>query len=77
MGAHRGSPTDAEIASAGGGLRAAVHSYVHSARRPNVKPHFKMGRPSLLARDTNGGGPWTVPHLCAAYDWPTGLPGAA
>jgi kumamolisin len=59
----------------GGGLRAAVHSYVHLARRPNVKPYFKMGRSRAAPREASGGGPWTVPALCAAYDWPTGLAG--
>jgi kumamolisin len=61
--------------AAGGGLRAAVHSYVHFPRRPRVKPYFKLRRPELAARAAAGGGPWNVPDLCAAYNWPTGLAG--
>ena len=74
------------------GLRAAVHSYIHVARRPKVKPYFKLlkpsapeGRPAPAAgrqaagrqteRAPTGGGPWNVPDLCKAYDWPTGLAG--
>ena len=62
------------------GLRAAVHSYVHVARRPNVKPYFKLptARPPTgrqAERAARDGGPWNVPDLCAAYNWPTGLAG--
>jgi hypothetical protein len=74
------------------GVRAAVHSYIHVARRPKVKPYFKLlkpsppeGRPAPAAgrqaagrqteRAATGGGPWNVPDLCKAYDWPTGLAG--
>jgi len=60
---------------AGGGLRAAVHSYLHVARRPNVKPYFKLPRTGPGPRAAAGGGPWNVPDLCAAYNWPTGLTG--
>ena len=60
------------------GLRAALHSYVHVARRPNVKPYFKLpsARPTAgrqAERAARDGGPWNVPDLCAAYNWPTGL----
>jgi kumamolisin len=51
-----------------------VHSYVHVAKRPNVKPYFKLPRAGAAARatrDAGGGGPWNVPDLCAAYNWPT------
>ncbi len=60
------------------GLRAAVHSYLHVVRRPNVKPYFKLSttRPPTGRRATSAdGGPWNVPDLCAAYNWPTGLVG--
>jgi Subtilase family len=57
-------------------LHAALHSYVHVARRPNVRPYFKMGPTGAAPRAARGGGgPWNVPDLCAAYDWPTGLAG--
>jgi kumamolisin len=62
-------------AATGGGLRAAVHSYVHVARRPNVKPYFKLLRPGPAPRAAAGHGPWNVPDLCTAYSWPTGLAG--
>jgi hypothetical protein len=70
------------------GLRAALHSYVHVARHPNVrpivKPYFKLlkappatGTPPATGRRgaATGGGPWNVPDLCQAYAWPTGLVG--
>src|SRR5215467_848318 len=54
--------------------------------RTNVKPYFKLRKtpPAAPATPARGaavrkaaaGGPWNVPDLCAAYDWPTGLPGA-
>ena len=59
----------------GAGLRAALHSYVHVARRPNVRPYFKMGPRGPAARAARGSGPWNVPDLCQAYNWPTGLAG--
>ena len=62
------------------GLRAAVHSYVHVSTRPKVKPYFKLptARPSIgrqAQRAATDGGPWNVPDLCRAYNWPTGLAG--
>lgn len=59
----------------GAALRAAMHSYLHPVRRPSVKPYFKMGPTGPAPREAGGGGPWNVPDLCAAYDWPTGLAG--
>jgi kumamolisin len=43
------------------------------------KPYFKRRRlftpfARAVARDTTSG-PWTVPELCTAYNWPTGLSG--
>jgi hypothetical protein len=72
MNTHRGYQT-----AAGAGLHAALHSYIHVARRANVRPYFKMGPSGATARAAGGGGggPWNVPDLCAAYDWPTGLAG--
>ncbi|MGH7046555.1 MAG: S53 family peptidase [Stellaceae bacterium] len=60
--------------AANAGLRAALHSYLHVAKRPRVKPYFKMRRAGPAPRAA-GGGPWNVPDLCAAYNWPTGLAG--
>jgi hypothetical protein len=62
------------------GLRAAVHSYVHVSTRPKVKPYFKLptARPSTgrqAQRAASDGGPWNVPDLCQACNWPTGLAG--
>ena len=47
----------------------AVHSYAHLSRRRGVHPYFKMRRAET------GGAPWSVPNLCKAYNWPTGLTG--
>jgi kumamolisin len=57
-----------------GASPAGMHSYVHFARRPDRRPYFKLG-PSGLAPRAAGAGPWNVPDLCAAYNWPTGLAG--
>jgi subtilase family serine protease len=67
-GSHPSQPAD-------GRLRAAVHPYLHLPRRPGVKPYFKRPRSGVAPPDVGAGGPWTVPDLCAAYDWPTGLAG--
>ncbi len=65
------------------GLRTALHSYVHVAPKPNVrpdvKPYFKLptARPAAgrQAERARGAGPWNVPDLCQSYNWPTGLAG--
>ena len=57
------------------GLRAALHSYVHATARPDVRPYFKLGPTGPGPRAASGGGPWDVPALCQAYQWPTGLAG--
>src|SRR4051794_31323798 len=55
--------------------RTGVHSYAHlppyahPPRRVNCKPYFKQRQSRV------GTGPWNVPDLCAAYNWPTGLAG--
>ncbi len=56
-------------------LRAALHSYVHATPRPDVRPYFKLGPTGPGPRAASGGGPWDVPALCQAYQWPTGLAG--
>lgn len=65
------SPRSAEIHP---GAKAGVHSYVHYARL-RAKPYFKMARAGLKPRSATGAGPWSVPDLCNAYAWPTGLAG--
>src|SRR5262249_29683091 len=76
------------------GLHAALHSYVHVARQPSVrpivKPYFKLYTPSAppvrgsgarvpaarhAEQPAQDGGPWNLPDLCKAYNWPTGLAG--
>jgi kumamolisin len=57
------------------GAALKVHPYVHVARRLGAHPYFRMGRPAAGARAAQGKMPWRVSALCAAYDWPTGLPG--
>ncbi len=69
------TPGNTQPASGGATLRAALHSYVHVARRPNVRPYFKVGPTGPAPREATGAGPWNVPDLCAAYNWPTGLAG--
>lgn len=51
------------------GPKFAVHSYAHLSRRRGAHPYFKMRRAEAA------GTPWSVPKLCAAYNWPTGLKG--
>lgn len=60
---------------AGTGLRAALHSYLHTSPRPKVHPYFKLGPTGTAARAARDGGPWGVPDLCAAYNWPQNLAG--
>jgi kumamolisin len=40
-------------------------------------PYFKLRKPVAegLQAAAAAAGPWTVPSLCAAYNWPTGLAG--
>ena len=56
-----------------GGPPLGVHSYAHMARRLGVHPYFKLPRRGAAAAE--GEKPWSVPDLCAAYNWPTGLAG--
>jgi len=57
-----------------GGVVADLHSYRHLARRPRCKPYFKHPKTKPAPRAA-GSGPWDVPALCAAYNWPSGLAG--
>jgi kumamolisin len=64
--------------AAGTGLRAALHSYIHVAPRPKVHPYFKLRRTGVTARaGAAPGGPWNVPDLCEAYNWPKNQPGGS
>lgn len=66
---------DANKPGIGGGV-ADLHSYRHVVRRPICKPYFKKPRLAARAAATGGGGgPWDVPALCAAYNWPVELAG--
>ena len=49
---------------------AAVHSYLHMASKNRVHSYLK--RPSVARAQLQ---PWSVPDLCAAYDWPKEAPG--
>jgi kumamolisin len=40
-----------------------------------VKPYFKRGKVEHATPEAKGAAPWSVPELCAAYSWPTGLTG--
>jgi kumamolisin len=42
-----------------------------------LRPYFKKAAhaTSVLRARATGAGPWSVPDLCAAYSWPTGLAG--
>lgn len=57
------------------GLHSALHSYVRVRQRPNVHTYFKLAHTGQSARAAGNGGPWNIPDLCRAYDWPTGLVG--
>src|SRR5579863_4460003 len=39
------------------------------------KPYFKLRKPHVGAAAAPAGGPWSVPDLCTAYNWPTKLSG--
>ncbi|MBV8349783.1 MAG: hypothetical protein JOZ49_20350, partial [Mycolicibacterium sp.] len=41
-------------------------------RLPKCLPYFKRGRRMLAEA---GAGPWSIPDLCNAYNWPANLPG--
>src|ERR1700761_2997441 len=57
------------------GLHSALHSYVRVRQRPKVHTYFKLAHTGQSARAAGNGGPWNIPDLCRAYDWPTGLVG--
>lgn len=65
---------------------AKPHSYLHrrtpgvhhpqgtSERPDRNRPYFKLRKAGISASDA-GAGAWSLPDLCAAYDWPTRLAG--
>jgi kumamolisin len=61
---------------AAGSLPLAVHSYAHLSKRLGVHPYFKLRQPLPAATQrAPRAKSWNVPALCAAYNWPNGLPG--
>ena len=55
---------------------AGIHPYSHYLYRVKVKPYFKIAHRGKTPRTSAAAAaPWNVPALCAAYNWPTGLPG--
>ncbi len=42
---------------------------------PACKPYFKLRERRVVPHVPSDARPWTVPDLCTAYDWPTGLAG--
>src|SRR5215472_10728041 len=60
----------ADSSSSGGPGPSGLHSYLHEGRARKARPYVRAVAPERLATET-----WTVPALCAAYQWPTGLAG--
>jgi kumamolisin len=50
-----------------------------NAKKPvkdlKCKPYFKLIKRQQAPRTASGVGPWSVPDLCKAYDWPTNQAG--
>ncbi len=42
---------------------------------PACRPYFRLRRHDAPARAVPGEAAWSVPDLCSAYDWPSGLDG--
>jgi kumamolisin len=42
-----------------------------------TKPYFKLRKPRIGAAAAPAAGPWSVPDLCTAYNWPTELSGGS
>lgn len=53
----------------------SVHSYVHMRKRLGIYPYFKFRGVAPADASARGARPWSVPALCAAYNWPSGLTG--
>jgi kumamolisin len=60
----------AESSSPEGSGPSGLHSYLHQGGPREVRPYWRAVAQERLATET-----WTVPALCAAYQWPTGLAG--
>ena len=48
-----------------------AHSYLHSIRKNGLHPYIKWPRAAQPPSS------WSVPDLCAAYDWPNSAPGGS
>ena len=48
-----------------------AHSYLHSIRKNGLHPYIKWPRAAQPPSS------WSVPDLCAAYDWPKSAPGGS
>lgn len=59
----------------GGSANVTVYSYAHMSKRLGVHPYFKIRHWAPSAQIAQRGKPWSVPDLCAAYNWPTSLSG--
>jgi kumamolisin len=60
----------ADSSSSEGPGPSGLHSYLHQGGPRAVRPYWRAVAQERLATET-----WTVPALCAAYQWPTGLAG--
>jgi len=58
-----------------GSAVTGLHSYRHYPNRPKYKAYFKLRSDVTARATTESSGPWDVPALCAAYNWPSGLAG--
>jgi len=59
-----------DSASPGGPGPSGLHSYLHEGGPGVIRPYWRAVAQERLATET-----WTVPAICAAYQWPTGLAG--
>ncbi|MDE3148811.1 MAG: S8 family serine peptidase, partial [Acidobacteriota bacterium] len=51
-------------------------SLKYKSRKFGCRPYFKLLTPTTRATPAAAAGvPWNVPGLCAAYNWPTAMPG--
>jgi kumamolisin len=57
------------------GPPSVIIAAMTKAERLKCKPYFKRRKIRAGAHDASGSGTWTVPALCNAYAWPTGLAG--
>ncbi|HEX4030832.1 MAG TPA: S53 family peptidase [Terracidiphilus sp.] len=41
----------------------------------NCHPYFKLRKHGIIVAAAETGSPWSIPGLCSAYNWPSGMPG--